>query len=132
MNDQNHLNERKRSRLRRWFQEIMSDKFAILWAVAATVAVELVCVVLRFGMGKDSTPSTASTIGVLTMGIRIHHGYIGALMIPVGIAIDAGPKSLGRWMLVLGVALFASDFIHHFLVLWPITGSPDFDWVYPT
>lgn len=124
--------ETRTPRLHRLWRAVVSDRSAILWAIAVTVAVELICVVFRFGLGKDSTTSTASTIGVLTMGIRIHHGYIGALMVPVGIAADAGPNSWGRWVLVVGAALFASDLIHHFLVLWPITGSPDFDWVYPT
>ena len=108
------------------------DRSAIAWSILGTIAIELICVVLRFGFGKDSTSATASTIGVLTLGIRIHHGYIGALLIPLGIAFDQGPRSWGRWVLVLGIALFASDFIHHFLVLWPITGSPDFDLFYPS
>ena len=33
--------------------------------------------------------------------------------------------------LLLGAALFLSDMVHHFLVLWPVTGSPQFDLVYP-
>ena len=102
------------------------------WILLSTLAIELVCVVLRFGMGKDSTTATASTIGVLTLGIRIHHGYIGALMIPLGIAIYDGPRSWGRLIFILGVALFVSDMVHHFLVLWPITGTPQFDLVYPS
>ncbi|HBE71421.1 MAG TPA: hypothetical protein DDW52_25020 [Planctomycetaceae bacterium] len=42
--------------------------------------------------------------------------------------------SNARWTdvaLVVGLALLASDVIHHFLVLWPVTGSPQFDFVYP-
>jgi len=27
--------------------------------------------------------------------------------------------------------LFLSDIVHHFLVLWPITGNPEFDLFYP-
>ncbi|MEM6473745.1 MAG: hypothetical protein AAF802_29570 [Planctomycetota bacterium] len=103
----------------------------LTWCFLGTVAIELICVVLRFGFGKDSTSATASTIGILTFGYRIHHGYIGALMIPFGLYFYDGVKSWGWWVLVVSVSLFASDFIHHFLVLWPITGSPDFDLVYP-
>lgn len=96
-----------------------------------TLAIELVCVVLRFGFGKESTTATASTIGRLTFGVRIHHGYIGLVMLPLALlCVDRWPR-LGRWMFVIGMALFLSDAIHHFLVLWPITGSPDFDLVYP-
>lgn len=35
------------------------------------------------------------------------------------------------WCLVIGLGLFFSDMIHHFLVLWPIVGSPQFDLTYP-
>ena len=38
---------------------------------------------------------------------------------------------LGRWVLVIGIALVASDLVHHFLVLWPIVCSPEFDLFYP-
>lgn len=103
---------------------------ACLWL---TVAIEVVTLILRFGFALESTRDTASTIGVLTFGIRIHHGYIGAVMIPLGLWQHRRNRlSLGRWIYIIGVALFLSDMIHHFLVLWPITGSPHFHLVYPT
>lgn len=108
------------------------DRRTVLWCAAGTIAIELVCLVLRFGYGLSSSVSTASTIGTLTFGYRIHHGYIGLLMIPLGIALDEARWRVGWYCFVIGVALFLSDAIHHFLVLWPITGSPQFDFVYPT
>jgi hypothetical protein len=33
--------------------------------------------------------------------------------------------------LVLGIALLASDLIHHFAILWPLTGTPEFHLKYP-
>jgi hypothetical protein len=33
--------------------------------------------------------------------------------------------------LAIGLGLFFSDVIHHFLVLWPIEGNPQFDLWYP-
>lgn len=108
------------------------SKRMLWWTIGLTVFVELICVVLRFGFDKDSTSATASTIGVLTFGIRIHHGYIGAVMIPASLIFFDRAKPIAKWVFVVGVALFASDMIHHFLVLWPITGSPDFDLVYPS
>lgn len=108
------------------------DAATIVWALLGTTVIEIICIVLRFGFDKDSTSATASTIGVLTFGYRIHHGYIGMLMIPLGIWFFDGVKSPGWWALVIGVSLFASDFIHHFFVLWPIIGTPDFDLVYPS
>ena len=106
------------------------DRQAVWHVVWLTLAIELVCVVLRFGFGQTSSAATASTIGVLTGGIRIHHGYVGAFMIPLGLWLSEKPP-LGRLILIVGIALFLSDMIHHFLVLWPITGSPQFDIFYP-
>ncbi len=113
------------------------DRTTVLACLAVTVAVELVCLLLRFGFNLESTTATASTIGRLTFGLRIHHGYIGALMIPIGVVLansQSQPlrKKIGWLVFVIGVGLFASDMIHHFLVLWPITGSPQFDLVYPS
>ncbi len=106
------------------------DRQLILRIFWLTLAIELACIILRFGFGQSSSVATASTIGVLTGGIRIHHGYVGAFMIPVGVWLSE--KATGRWILIVGIALFLSDMIHHFLVLWPITGSPQFDFVYPS
>jgi hypothetical protein len=108
------------------------DRYTISWCVGLTLLIEFVCIVLRFGFGHSSSIATASTIGVLTFGYRIHHGYIGALLIPIGILAFSGRWSWGWIFFIAGVGLFASDAIHHFAVLWPITGSPQFDFVYPT
>lgn len=43
---------------------------------------------------------------------------------------DRHPKT-SWWMLAIGLGLFFSDLIHHFLVLWPVVGSPQFDVFYP-
>lgn len=108
------------------------DRQTLAWSLMGTLAIELVCIVMRFGFGQESTKATASTIGMLTFGIRVHHGYIGALMIPVGYALHETRARVGWWLFTVGVSLFLSDMIHHFLVLWPITGSPQFDLVYPS
>lgn len=116
---------------RRLRDRLPLDRETLWWCFWATLAIELVCVVLRFGFGKDSTSATASTIGLLTFGIRIHHGYIGALLVPISLAVYESRETVGRLLFIAGIALFFSDLIHHLLVLWPITGSPDFDLVYP-
>ena len=103
----------------------------ILATFALTALWELIAVALRFGGGFESTRDTAPFLSALTFGLRIHHGYIGLLLVLVGYA---GRSWLRRWstpLLVLGWSLIASDLIHHFLVLWPITGSPEFDLLYP-
>lgn len=116
---------------RPWIRQFPFDRDTLSWCLALTAVIELLCVILRFGFGAESTTATASTVGVLTLGIRIHHGYLGALLIPIGLIWNRGTKSIGWFSLVIGVSLLLSDLIHHFLVLWPITGSPHFDFTYP-
>ena len=96
-----------------------------------TVILEVLTCVSRFGLGFQSTRDTASTIGVLTFGIRIHHGYFGLVMIVIAARLWHRSPARARYILLIAIALIASDLIHHFLVLWPITGSPHFHFVYP-
>ena len=103
----------------------------IAWSILFTVLIEGVTVCLRFGAGLESSRQTASTVGRLTGGLRIHHGYLGALVILIAAAAVRRRPDLARWLLVGGIALVASDLVHHFLVLWPIVGSPQFHLLYP-
>jgi len=109
-----------------------SHRVWIWLTIGLTAAMELVCVVLRFGFHMESTRDTASTIGRLTFGFRIHHGYCGIVLILVAWMLLARYPRLAKWGICIGWALVLSDLIHHFLVLWPITGSPHFDFTYPS
>jgi len=108
------------------------DRRATIWIAWLTLAIELVCIVLRFGFGQTSAVATASTIGALTFGVRVHHGYIGLLMLLLGLGMFEFRPKFSRILFIVGVALFLSDMIHHFLILWPITGNHYFDLFYPT
>lgn len=99
-------------------------------AAILTFIIEAITVLFRFGLKLESTRDTGF-LKYVTFGFRIHHGYIGVLII---LLFLLNKKLFGRyaiWVLALGIGLFASDFIHHFLVLWPITGSPEFHIRYP-
>lgn len=105
-----------------------------------TLILEGFTCLLRFGFGMQSTRDSAGTMGRLTGGIRIHHGYLGVLILLICYygccsSNSSRPTNSRRyclyWMKVVGWSLVASDFMHHFLVLWPVTGSPQFDLVYP-
>lgn len=96
-----------------------------------TIGIELATVLLRFGFALESTRDTASTIGWMTGGVRIHHGYCGLVVVLVAWGLSQHSRDLAKWCYIIGWALFLSDVIHHFLVLWPITGSPQFDLLYP-
>ena len=112
----------------------LSRRAVINWSIGLTLLVEAVTVVLRFGFKLSSTEETASTVGVLTAGIRIHHSYIGIVMLIVAWQLFKRVRPARRlwvqWLLIAGWAMFMSDMIHHFLVLWPIEGSPQFDLTY--
>jgi len=56
--------------------------------------------------------------------IHFHHGFVGII-----IFIVAYVYGFNFWMDV-GLGVLISDVIHHFLVLWPIMGSPEFHVIY--
>ncbi len=107
-----------------------SRKEIFLYSALLTVLIEAVTVLFRFGLGLQAS-TTTSAFGRLTGGLRIHHGFIGLAVIIATAALMRRYPVAARWALVLGIALVASDLVHHLLVLWPITGSPELELFYP-
>ena len=106
------------------------DKPTIIFVAGwLTFAVELLTVFFRFGLGLRSG-ARPSRIGRLTRGVRIHHGYIGVALL-AGAALFGSASVAGTALFFAGIALAFSDMIHHFLVLWPLTGAPEFHLRYP-
>ncbi|MEK7469359.1 MAG: hypothetical protein AAB074_18450 [Planctomycetota bacterium] len=101
----------------------------LIWIVALTAAFEAVTCAFRWGFDMQSTRDTAF-LAPLTLGVRIHHGYVGAVSSLGAVAIPSGGP-LAAWALRIGVALLVSDLIHHFIVLHWTTGDPQFDLTYP-
>lgn len=108
----------------------LSIKSLMSRVLLAAGLVELGTLFCRFGLDLHATRDTASTIGLLTGGVRIHHGYIGLILMIASIWLRHRPKAF-EWLLIAGLALFVSDAIHHFGVLWLLTGDPEFHLVYP-
>ena len=106
-------------------------KQVIFYSAVLTALIEGITVLLRFGLHLEATRDTASTFGRLSGGIRLHHGYVGLLAVLIAAAVLRRRPLLGRWLVVVGIALVLSDLVHHFLVLWPIVGSPEFYLFYP-
>jgi len=106
------------------------DKPTIIFVAGWLIfAVELLTVFLRFGLGLRSG-TQGSRIGRLTRGLRIHHGFIGVALLVT--SLPFGPASVaGTALFFSGIALAFSDVIHHFLVLWPLTGAAEFYLWYP-
>jgi hypothetical protein len=100
----------------------------LLLGLFSAVMIEAVTVVLRFGLHLQSTRDTGA-IAAYTFGLRIHHGYLGLLLAPIALCFRQ--PAIRNLLLAPAIGLFLSDMLHHFLVLWPLTGSPQFDLVYP-
>jgi hypothetical protein len=109
----------------------LTTRELVVYTLLLTVLVEGVTVLLRFGAGLRAPEVTASTVGRLTCGIRLHHGYFGIAVLLAAAVLARRRPAEARWLLAIGAALLLSDLVHHFLVLWPVTGSPQFDLVYP-
>jgi hypothetical protein len=104
------------------------NKIEIFWIATITLGIELLTCFLRFYAGLESTRDTYF-LSPLTFGLRIHHGYIGILLIIISLFIH---NSIGKpWIMRVGIALALSDIIHHFIVLKLITGNSHFDFFYP-
>jgi hypothetical protein len=95
-----------------------------------TVVFELLTLVLRFGFSLESTRDTASTVGYVTAGVRVHHGYVGVALLPLAAWLPLRAVWWERRLAAVGGGLLASDLVHHFVVLWLLTGSPQFDLFY--
>jgi hypothetical protein len=100
----------------------------LLLGLFSAVAIEALTVALRFGLDLQSTRDTGA-IAAYTFGLRIHHGYLGVLLAPIALCFRR--PAIRNLLLVPAIGLFLSDMFHHFLVLWPLTGSPQFHLVYP-
>lgn len=105
-----------------WLSTRTIAQSARLGLIGALVFEGFTCL-FRFGFGLAATQST-SWMAAFTFGFRIHHGYVGLVLLLLALAI--GSPGLRRALIIAGVALTVSDLVHHLLVLWPITGSPEF------
>jgi len=56
--------------------------------------------------------------------VHFHHGFVGIIIILVAMGLGYG------FGINIGWGVLISDVIHHFLVLWPIMGSPEFHVLY--
>ncbi len=101
----------------------------LLWLFILTVAIEAVSILLRFGFNLQAEEIT-SFVSYFTYGLRLHHGYFGAiiLIVPYFLLKTTYIRNL---LIIAGGALLLSDLVYHFLVVWPVTGSPEFYFIYP-
>lgn len=94
------------------------------------MAIEVLTACCRFGLGMQSTRDT-EWMAALTFGLRLHHGYFGVILLGVAWMVWKSRPGVRNLLAMIGVGLIGSDLVHHFVVLWLSTGSPEFDFVYP-
>jgi len=101
-----------------------------LWSLGLTFVFESITLLLRFGLGLEWDRVSRRNVGVVTFGYRIHHGFVGLALVVLALCLPAPLADLKGLALATGNALFLSDMIHHFLVLLPLTGTPQFYFQY--
>ena len=95
-----------------------------------TIVIESITILFRFGFHLQTTRDTKSFLAPLTFGIRIHHGYFGAILWLFSYFIKSASWENIIFLRCIGISLFLSDVIHHFVVLLYFEGSPEFDFFY--
>jgi hypothetical protein len=99
-------------------------------SMVIALLLEGVTLLLRFGFGFQATRDTRDCLSGITLGVRIHHAYIGAVMTLLGYRFLRSRPRLRDRVLAVGIALMVSDIIHHFVFLWLIVGDPEFHLTY--
>jgi hypothetical protein len=95
----------------------------ILLTLATTVAFEVLTCAGRFFLGLRSC-EIAPRYKRYTLGVRIHHGYVGAVAMPPSFMVSSDPV-FSPVLLAVAAGLVLSDLVHHFVVLPLITGEFD-------
>ncbi len=94
-----------------WLGELSGWR-AFWVGVLLAIVYEAVTLVCRFGLGWEAARK-ARFLSHLTFGLRIHHGYIGALLLILAFFNhDSSWRSL-VW--IVGWTLLVSDLLHHFV-----------------
>ena len=114
-------------RLVRWLSGL-TFRQTVCAGVLSAIAMEALTCLLRFGAHMTAGDSM-HWMSSVTFGWRIHHGYVGVLLACCSLLFR--PGWLRNSLLMIGTGLFVSDLVHHFAVLWPLTGSPELLLRYP-
>jgi hypothetical protein len=108
---------------------LLTPTETILAIATITALVEGVTILLRFGVGLRSDEDTR-WIARITAGHRIHHAYLGVALMLASLLCDRASGARNA-LVIFGAGVALSDLVHHYLVLWPLTGSPEFNVRYP-
>lgn len=84
----------------------------------------------RFCYGIRTLHHTPERVRRLTGGLRLHHGYLGIGGMAAAL-LPGAPSQVAACLAIGGIGLLLSDLSHHFVVLWAVTGRPQFHFFYP-
>ncbi|MFH0951969.1 MAG: hypothetical protein V1838_02135 [Patescibacteria group bacterium] len=105
-----------------WFEQFNTGEMILLGLLLA-VFFEMVTSLFRFAF-YHLVIRFHRTVAILTGGYHVHHAFIGIIFLIIGLIIaDPGVKNIA---IFIGVGLLVSDLLHHFVVLWIVTGQHEF------
>ena len=111
--------------------KLFANAQVLLLTVGVTIFIEVLTLLGRFLIGIRAISDTPVRLQKLTFGYRLHHGYLGlGGLFMAGMIWSVGSHWL-IWLMIGSIALLASDFIHHFCILWPMTGDHEFFLCFP-
>lgn len=64
----------------------------------------------------------------LPIYLRIHHMFWGILVLIIGLTLAKRYPKISPWIAGIGIGLFLSDVIHHFIVLPLWVGNTGWHW----
>ncbi|MFH1422811.1 MAG: hypothetical protein ABIH42_08895 [Planctomycetota bacterium] len=105
----------------------LSTRRTFIYGLILSAVIEGITIFVRFGLGVEATRDTR-WLSPYTFGIRDHHLYYGILLLLISVFVS--DKFWKNSFFIIGISCFVSDLVHHFVVLWLITGSPQFDLTY--
>ncbi len=108
------------------YLELFYDLRILFLTAVITLAVEIITLAGRFLLGVKIFDDTPGKLRELTFGYRLHHSYLGLAGLFAGMVFSGFAPAWVGWLYIGGIALLASDLIHHFCVLWPLTGHHEF------
>lgn len=94
--------------------------------IISTIIIEIITLFGRFVFKKSSKENYFKILKKLNARyfIHFHHGFFGVIILLVSYFYGF------VFLFNLGIGFILSDLVHHFVILWSITGSPEFHLIY--
>ncbi len=97
------------------------------WFIIITaVIIEIITIIGRFKFNISTKELWTSLMKHYNRRhwVHMHHVFLGLIIVAISLIVK------NNLALNLGIGIILSDAIHHFVVLWPLIGSPEFHVIY--